>query len=525
MDDIELYDDGQDNGQLVGGVRTEKRREQSRSAARMRRQVESQVFADLAAMLAVEGEPTVYQMDRIAILRLALSYYKLRHLAETLFPSSKSNKRRVETLLSEMNVAGSLDGFVLIVHSSGQMVYVSQGVARSVGFTCTDLVGKSLKEYVSSGDWTEFQKACKSSVDHQHSQHLFVRMKTALTPRGGRSRKLTTAISQSLRLTVMKAGEQAGYEYDGAFYYVYCVPVALSNVRLTASLTSLTSRNEMDMKFRFADDKLASVLQYKNSKALVGQSLYNFVHPEDLKHVSSAFRDMYKREHCATGPYRLVTRSGGCVWVSTEASVLVQNVRGVHQRSVICHHQILCDDVDDEASSDLFAASLATIGLKETVEPRAFVKFEPVSDDDDSSENSDDVDFGFNDADWRQPSRTCSDSTTTESSGSPLADLICDGDMTMLAPFVSSEIYDLPNSDELISSFDSCLHIEPGCCPACTQSERLPVETFLSGNFGGGEKRSSRKRKLDEDDWHIALIKSDLVESAAQFIQSRQQVI
>lgn len=63
-------------------VRTDKRREQSKSAARSRRRVEAEVFVDLAEVLPFnQSERTVYQVDRIAVLRLAVTYYKLRRLA------------------------------------------------------------------------------------------------------------------------------------------------------------------------------------------------------------------------------------------------------------------------------------------------------------------------------------------------------------------------------------------------------------------------------------------------------------
>lgn len=58
-----------------------------------------------------------------------------------------------------------------------------------------DLVGRYLRDYVHADDWREFRdRLCNVGTDAASS--IFLRMKTALTPRGGRARKLTMAVYQ-----------------------------------------------------------------------------------------------------------------------------------------------------------------------------------------------------------------------------------------------------------------------------------------------------------------------------------------
>jgi hypoxia-inducible factor 1 alpha len=58
---------------------SEKRKEKSRDAARCRRSRETEIFTDLAQALPMP-QNTVSQLDKASIMRLAISYLKVRSL-------------------------------------------------------------------------------------------------------------------------------------------------------------------------------------------------------------------------------------------------------------------------------------------------------------------------------------------------------------------------------------------------------------------------------------------------------------
>jgi hypoxia-inducible factor 1 alpha len=58
---------------------SEKRKEKSRDAARCRRSRETEIFTDLAQALPMP-QSTVSQLDKASIMRLAISYLKVRSL-------------------------------------------------------------------------------------------------------------------------------------------------------------------------------------------------------------------------------------------------------------------------------------------------------------------------------------------------------------------------------------------------------------------------------------------------------------
>jgi hypoxia-inducible factor 1 alpha len=58
---------------------SEKRKEKSRDAARYRRSRETEIFTDLAQALPMP-QTTISQLDKASIMRLAISYLKVRSL-------------------------------------------------------------------------------------------------------------------------------------------------------------------------------------------------------------------------------------------------------------------------------------------------------------------------------------------------------------------------------------------------------------------------------------------------------------
>jgi hypoxia-inducible factor 1 alpha len=59
----------------------EKRKEKSRDAARCRRSKESEIFNDLSSVLPLKTEE-VEHLDKTSIMRLAISYLKVRALLD-----------------------------------------------------------------------------------------------------------------------------------------------------------------------------------------------------------------------------------------------------------------------------------------------------------------------------------------------------------------------------------------------------------------------------------------------------------
>ncbi|KAJ6663559.1 hypothetical protein lerEdw1_009638 [Lerista edwardsae] len=179
------------------------RKEKSRNAARSRRGKENFEFYELAKMLPLPGAITS-QLDKASIVRLTISYLKMRDFAnhgdppwslrvEGPAPAGKAPSRRpasaLLTELFEQHLGGhilqvitppkmesvdfpppsllqpvdprlalpvaSLDGFVFALNQEGKFLYISETVSIYLGLSQVELTGSSIFDYVHPGDHPE----------------------------------------------------------------------------------------------------------------------------------------------------------------------------------------------------------------------------------------------------------------------------------------------------------------------------------------------------------------------------------
>uniref|UniRef100_A0A3P8ZF03 Neuronal PAS domain-containing protein 3 n=1 Tax=Esox lucius TaxID=8010 RepID=A0A3P8ZF03_ESOLU len=152
------------------------RKEKSRDAARSRRGKENFEFYELAKMLPLPGAITS-QLDKASIIRLTISYLKMRDFANQGDPpwnlriegpppntSVKGAQRRrtPSAVASEIfephlgsHILQSLDGFVFALNKEGRFLYISETVSIYLGLSQVELTGSSVFDYVHPGDHVE----------------------------------------------------------------------------------------------------------------------------------------------------------------------------------------------------------------------------------------------------------------------------------------------------------------------------------------------------------------------------------
>ncbi|XP_026735918.1 protein trachealess-like [Trichoplusia ni] len=152
----------------------ELRKEKSRDAARSRRGKENYEFYELAKMLPLPAAITS-QLDKASIIRLTISYLKLRDFSghgdppwsRDPPPSSKAlkgaqNRRTAIGLAMELfeqhqgtHILQSLDGFALSVAADGRFLYISETVSIYLGLSQVEMTGSSIFDYVHQADHAE----------------------------------------------------------------------------------------------------------------------------------------------------------------------------------------------------------------------------------------------------------------------------------------------------------------------------------------------------------------------------------
>ncbi|XP_015233578.1 PREDICTED: neuronal PAS domain-containing protein 3 [Cyprinodon variegatus] len=154
------------------------RKEKSRDAARSRRGKENFEFYELAKMLPLPGAITS-QLDKASIIRLTISYLKMRDFANQGDPPwnlriegpppntsvkaiGTQRRRTPSAIASEIfephlgsHILQSLDGFVFALNKEGRFLYISETVSIYLGLSQVELTGSSVFDYVHPGDHVE----------------------------------------------------------------------------------------------------------------------------------------------------------------------------------------------------------------------------------------------------------------------------------------------------------------------------------------------------------------------------------
>ncbi|CAG0919830.1 unnamed protein product, partial [Notodromas monacha] len=125
---------------------TEKRKERSRDAARSRRSKEAEYFSDLASLLPYP-ESLVAHLDKASIMRLSITYLKLKSFVDCALPESGTPSISDSPWSSPLRLGvenfalcdtgpdhvSGLVSLLFIVSSDGEIIYVSENVSDQLG--------------------------------------------------------------------------------------------------------------------------------------------------------------------------------------------------------------------------------------------------------------------------------------------------------------------------------------------------------------------------------------------------------
>uniref|UniRef100_A0A182IQU6 Uncharacterized protein n=1 Tax=Anopheles atroparvus TaxID=41427 RepID=A0A182IQU6_ANOAO len=147
----------------------ELRKEKSRDAARSRRGKENYEFYELAKMLPLPAAITS-QLDKASIIRLTISYLKLKEFSENGVPSwckepmgfqnynaPQYFNEMFETHLGT-HILQSLDGFAISTGVDGRFLYISETVSIYLGLSQVEMTGSSIFDYVHKHDHAEVEQ-------------------------------------------------------------------------------------------------------------------------------------------------------------------------------------------------------------------------------------------------------------------------------------------------------------------------------------------------------------------------------
>ncbi|KAF2902021.1 hypothetical protein ILUMI_04163 [Ignelater luminosus] len=315
-----------------------KRKEKSRDAARCRRSRETEIFSDLANSLPLQKDQ-ISQLDKASVMRIAISYLRARDMVGLALPELEGLDN---SPVSEQSVfLKTMEGFLLVLSPDGDFVYVTDNVSEYIGIAQIDLMGQSIYEYSHPCDHDEIKDMLDTRTqDNEQLRSFFIRLKCTLTSKG-RSVNLKSATYKVIhcrghmihRNATEKENEVKVKRLEHCLIAVGQPIPHPSNIEAPLGRNTFLSKHSLDMKFTFADDMMMDFLGY-TSDDLIGKSLYDYHHAMDSDAIFSAFKCLFAKGQCQTNQYRFLAKTGGYVWVLTQATLIYDKMQ--KPQSVVC---------------------------------------------------------------------------------------------------------------------------------------------------------------------------------------------
>ncbi|XP_048061557.1 endothelial PAS domain-containing protein 1b isoform X1 [Megalobrama amblycephala] len=332
---------------------SERRKEKSRDAARCRRSKETEVFYELAHQLPLPHSISSH-LDKASIMRLAISFLRTRKLLTSGYVAA-TETTDVDRLMDSWYLK-SLGGFITVVTSDGDMIFLSENINKFMGLTQVELTGHSIFDFTHPCDHEEIRENLslkagmgKKGKELNTERDFFMRMKCTVTNRG-RTVNLKSASWKVLHCTGhlkvcngCPARVLCGYKEPPLTCVVMmCEPIPHpSNIDTPLDSKAFLSRHSMDMKFTYCDDRVTELMGY-SPEDLLGRSAYDFYHALDSDNVTKSHQNLCTKGQAVSGQYRMLAKNGGYVWVETQGTV-IYNSRNSQPQCIVCVNYVLSD--------------------------------------------------------------------------------------------------------------------------------------------------------------------------------------
>uniref|UniRef100_A0A8C5C969 Endothelial PAS domain protein 1b n=1 Tax=Gadus morhua TaxID=8049 RepID=A0A8C5C969_GADMO len=322
---------------------------------------ETEVFYELASQLPLPHSLTSH-LDKASIMRLAISFLRTRKLRVCSLREFQTPEKQMDSLYLK-----SLEGFVTVVTSDGDIAFLSDNISKFMGLTQVELTGHSIFDFTHPCDHEEIRDNLslktsgngfgKKGKELSTERDFFMRMKCTVTNRG-RTVNLKSASWKVLHcmghLKMISSScpprsVLCGYKEPPLTCAVLmCEPIPHpSNVDTPLDSKTFLSRHGMDMKFTYCDDRVNELMGY-SPEDLLGRSVYEFYHALDADTVTKSHQNLCSKGQAVSSQYRMLAKHGGYVWVETQGTV-IYNSRNSQPQCIVCINYVL-SDIEEEST-------------------------------------------------------------------------------------------------------------------------------------------------------------------------------
>jgi len=260
-------------------------------------------------------------LDKTSLIRLTVAQLKCRDVIRNeLQRDPKTKYEEEDNQLAGFNLLSCLNGFCLVVGSSGEVIFASNNIQKFVGLSAEEVLGQHLPDFVHPCDQAALR--CLTPRDlvggERRQVATTVRVKCTVTDRG-RIINLKQANYKPLRLagTARHIPPGDSTSFTGPVF-IGTASIVGPDLSAPPQTGVFCTKHFADMRFAEASPWMSNVARYP-AEDVLGMSFYDLVHSIDLPQVETAFRNLREHGQCWTPPYRLLVRGGGFCWLQTRA--------------------------------------------------------------------------------------------------------------------------------------------------------------------------------------------------------------
>ncbi|XP_076467621.1 circadian locomoter output cycles protein kaput-like [Babylonia areolata] len=296
---------------------------------------------ELCSMVASNNK----KMDKSTVLKSAIQFLKTHQEISVQSAANEIKEDWKPTFLCNEEFAQlmleAVDSFLIVFTQRGSVLYVSESVTSLLGHLPTDLINRSLYDFVHEDDHVKLYNVL--STYHMQSSSLgldFEKPENQLSltchlrrgtidPKDQSTYELVH-ISGSSRLLSSDDDmllEDQSNDHLGlqslSMSVCFCCTVRLHTSHIIREMSNVdeatcefTSRHSLEWKFLFLDHRAPPIIGYLPFEVL-GTSGYDYYHPEDIERVSKCHEQLMQMGEGTSCYYRFLTKGQQWIWLRT----------------------------------------------------------------------------------------------------------------------------------------------------------------------------------------------------------------
>ncbi|XP_059143352.1 uncharacterized protein LOC131930762 [Physella acuta] len=316
----------------------------------------------LASLLPFE-QSVISKLDKLSILRLAVSYLRTKSFFQSVLPTrygieshlmSRTHLFHEPGFSEGESILQALYGFLFVVTCEGEVFFASRTVEQYLGFHQSDIIHQSVMELIHSEDREEFKRQLtwnsmlpsdKSGIslhetmlpENMNCLHrsFTVRFRCLLDNTSG---FITLEINGWIRVL---HGQGPRADEPQLALFATCSPFGpLSLFDIPSREMTFKTKHKMDYSPVTMDNRGKSMFAYSDHE-LANKSGYDLIHPDDLNYFSSAHQELIKTGSSGLISYRWQTKHQQWLWLQSSCKVIYKNSK---PDFIICTHRQLTED-------------------------------------------------------------------------------------------------------------------------------------------------------------------------------------